>query len=490
MSYVSSICTLLKNSVDLNGWYRTIADTVSNCLNSSIYEPKTRDHDPILNALIVFDYRQSDRNGAMIRRIGDALEEKIPIFCSVNMLKGIANDPLLEAEYGKSDASDAKAHIRSLLEKQSKEWDLFIDIQNNGQLFILPKSYYGSYRLEEKLNILGINPIQVRSISFQELENIVCEPGLDDFFSLFYPGSKVRLRFFLAGHGGETSIAGLDFLNYKKFLDGLNRLNCDVLFSQSCLMGGTNKEHQAVTKFPIVLFSIGKLPTFYQKCNYKSFFIKIDQMLQQPVQLTKEVFARALKKNGWSERWENLAQLRLPEEREFRPLNEDGSAYLIENDSSDPNRELRIDHTRLLQFCSERAPQLIYLGNEAPIFLSMKHDRPFHIIAKMSTVLSLDDLLQETKLLSEEKKAVDFSQTIVFQQLQCKDHEYAQVVFICDRGKTKLLAYDSSQKTYIHFRMFDPFGAIFPDPISESEYFVILKESMSESEIKEIVAKT
>jgi len=200
---------------------------------------------------IFSDFDGVDHNGAIISFLEEAFLHGYPCITSRTLFTNTLQAP---------NVKKRKTMSADLLRLIDKKYLIFT---NGPFLVFLPVTFNPYLSLEQRLWRLDLAPERLTQISIKETQ--VCEreySSVDLFKALFSDRSAYDKLFWIAGHGGSDSPAGLLPENYSKLLDWMNNHRCKGLIVTSCLSGGhSSLLHLPHVSFPVILRSIGDFPT-------------------------------------------------------------------------------------------------------------------------------------------------------------------------------------------------------------------------------------
>lgn len=210
-----------------------------------------------------------DDNGAIFSKFELFLDHQIPLIISRSFL----------AQSNIKKEWDRNTSARTLLKQQHVLWDIYLQKRDNHEgeiVLLIPKRYASTLERKEKLNALGFSAKKLELVSYDRIVTGAKRPvSIHDFFSIFRRATKTKpipkTFFFLNGHGGPSSIAGLKKNHYIHFLNFLQKRKALALSVASCQVGGpnslihlyktSNPPIQAPLTFPVFLHSIGDFST-------------------------------------------------------------------------------------------------------------------------------------------------------------------------------------------------------------------------------------
>lgn len=216
-------------------------------VNTSSQLPKSETITPLA---ILSDFDGVDHNGAIISYLEEALLYGYPCITSRTLFTNALQAPNVKTQ------KTISADILRFIEKKYL-------IFTNGPFLVFIPTPHANQSLEEQLWRLDLEPERLTQISIKDTQE--CGKGyctIDQFKALFSDRSAYDKIFWIAGHGGTNSPAGLFAENYIQLLDWMNKHRCKGMVVTSCLAGGNSSLlHLSRVKFPVILRSIGDFPT-------------------------------------------------------------------------------------------------------------------------------------------------------------------------------------------------------------------------------------
>ena len=222
---------------------------------------------PTLGILAAFDISCVDYNDAIRSDIIGALEQDEVVISTKSLLTGA----------GSRKGEDVQK-VHHQLKEKSEDYHYWIDDESQYVLMI-PKKHGQEQERSKILEMLDFVPTAWIPIDATSLiESSFAKPKIDRFISLFSDHPKAHKRWIASGHGGGSSLCGMDFEDYEKFFDFLNKQETDFLYVSSCSSGGRKEWHQQKSSFPVVLGTYTG-ESQYSSILVKNFFKKLNFIL-------------------------------------------------------------------------------------------------------------------------------------------------------------------------------------------------------------------
>lgn len=238
-----------------------------------------------IGIVAAFDIYCPDHNGSIRSDVLGGLENEEIVIATKSLVAGMGS---------------TKGEVLRLLHKKIKavedRYHYWVD-EESQYVLMIPKKFEPELSQNQLLKSLDFTASKWVPIdAFSLIETSSKRASLDTFFSLFNDEPKVGKRWIACGHGGASSVCGMDIEDYDRFYRFLEGQKTDFLYVTSCKSGIHKKLHLSQESFPVVLGTYSGEDFYSVKIN-KDFFNQLNSVLSSGMPKSVRPFEKIFRKN-------------------------------------------------------------------------------------------------------------------------------------------------------------------------------------------------